>query len=141
MHRARNLYASCPSANANASSTRTGGRSTRRSADAKQKLQALVHELDNGSYTAASSCLADDLDALVVHVRYPPGTAGGGRSTNLLERSLGEVKRPTKVMGRFAGEESCLTLVYAVLDLLITRLKRLRYQGHEKATAEQVSAA
>jgi hypothetical protein len=44
-------------------------------------------------------------------------------------------------MGRFAGEESCLTLVYAVLDLLITRLKRLRYQGHEKATAEQVSAA
>ena len=44
-------------------------------------------------------------------------------------------------MGRFAGEESCLTLVCAVLDLLITRLKRLRYQGHEKATAEQVSAA
>ena len=35
------------------------------------------------------------------------------------------------MMGRFAGEESCLTLVCAVLDLLITLLKRLRYQGHE----------
>ena len=42
------------------------------------------------------------------------------RSTNLLERSLGEVKRRTKVMGRFPGETSCLTLVWAILDLLIT---------------------
>jgi hypothetical protein len=40
--------------------------------------------------------------------------------TNLLERSLGEIKRRTKVMGRFPGETSCLTLVWAVLDLLIT---------------------
>jgi transposase-like protein len=30
------------------------------------------------------------------------------------------VKRRTKVMGRFPGEESCPTLVWAVLDLLIT---------------------
>src|SRR2546423_8846873 len=77
------------------------------------------------------------------------------RSTNLLERSLGEVKRRTKVMGRFPGEESCLTLVWAVLDLLIThetngirfneldrqRLKRMRYQGSDQAIPEEVSAA
>jgi Transposase, Mutator family len=42
------------------------------------------------------------------------------RSTNLLDRSLGEVKRRTKVMGRFPGESSCLTLVWTVLDLVIT---------------------
>jgi transposase-like protein len=36
------------------------------------------------------------------------------------ERSLGEVKRRTKVIGRFPGETSCLTLVWAVLDLYIT---------------------
>ena len=42
------------------------------------------------------------------------------RSTNLLERSLGEVKRRTKVIGRFPGETSCLTLVWAVLDLYMT---------------------
>ena len=40
--------------------------------------------------------------------------------TNLLERSLGEVKRRTKVTGRLPGEDSCLTLVWAVLDLVIT---------------------
>jgi hypothetical protein len=36
------------------------------------------------------------------------------------ERSLGEVKRRTKVIGRFPGETSCLTLVWSVLDLYVT---------------------
>jgi hypothetical protein len=57
--------------------------------------------------------------------------------------------------GRFPGETSCLTLVWAVLDLLIThqtngihfnaldrqRLKRARYQGNEEAIPEEVTAA
>jgi Transposase, Mutator family len=75
--------------------------------------------------------------------------------TNLLERSLGEVKRRTKVIGRFPGETSCLTLVWAVLDLYISHatngikftqlerqhLKRLSYEGHEDAIPEEVTAA
>ena len=69
-------------------------------------------------------------------------------STNLLERSLAEVKRRTKVIGRFPGETSCLTLVWAVLDLYIThakngvrfsqlerqRLRRIRHPGSEQTT-------
>jgi putative transposase len=51
-------------------------------------------------YTAAARCLTDDLDALVVHLRYPTRHRRRWRSTNLLERSLGEVKRRTKVIGR-----------------------------------------
>jgi putative transposase len=126
-----------------------------RERDAKQRLQALVDELDAAGYTAAARCLADDLDALVVHLRYPTRHRRRWRSTNLLERSLGEVKRRTKVIGRFPGETSCLTLVWAVLDLYIThatngirftelerqRLKRLRYEGHEQAAPEEVNAA
>ena len=123
--------------------------------DAKERLQALVEQLDKEGFTAASKCLADDLDALVVHLRYPPRHRRRWRSTNLLERSLGEVKRRTKVMGRFPGEDSCLTLVWAVLDLLIThqtngvrfnqldrhRLKRMRYEEPEQTAPEEVSAA
>ena len=75
--------------------------------DGKQRLQALVDELDKAGYTAAAKCLADDLDALVVHLRYPPRHRRRWRSTNLLERSLAEVKRRTKVIGRFPGETSC----------------------------------
>ena len=88
--------------------------------DGKQRLLALVGELDRAGYTAAAQCLADDLDALVVHLRYPTRHRRRWRSTNLLERSLGEVKRRTKVIGRFPGETSCLTLVWAVLDLYIS---------------------
>jgi putative transposase len=123
--------------------------------DAKQRLQALVGELDRAGYTAAAKCVADDLDALVVHLRYPTRHRRRWRSTNLLERSLGEVKRRTKVIGRFPGETSCLTLVWAVLDLHIThatngikftqlerqQLKRMRYEGHDPTTPEEVSAA
>jgi transposase-like protein len=123
--------------------------------DAKQRLQVLVDQLDNEGFTAASRCLADDLDALVVHLRLPLRHRRRWRSTNLLERSLGEVKRRTKVMGRFPGEESCLSLVWAVLDLLIThqtngvhfnqldlqRLRRRRYQGSEQTIPEEVTAA
>lgn len=33
-----------------------------------------------------------------------------------MERSFGETRRRTRVIGRFPGEGSCLTLVWAVLD-------------------------
>ena len=123
--------------------------------DGRQRLKALVEELDKAGYTAAAKCLNDDLDALVVHLRYPIRHRRRWRSTNLLERSLGEVKRRTKVIGRFPGETSCLTLVWAVLDLYIThatngikftqlerqRFKRIRYEGSEQTIPEEVSAA
>jgi putative transposase len=106
LHRARNLYAKLPE------SERERVKHAYWRAlddainehDAKQRLQALLDELDKGGFTAAAKCLADDLDALVVHLRYPTRHRRRWRSTNLLERSLGEVKRRTKVMGRFPGE-------------------------------------
>jgi hypothetical protein len=119
------------------------------------KGPALIAELDKAGYTAAAKCLSDDLDALVVHLRYPLRHRRRWRSTNLLERSLGEVKRRTKVIGRFPGETSCLTLVWAVLDLYIghatngikfTQLERQRFnqishEGSEPTIPEEVSAA
>jgi putative transposase len=157
VHRARNLYAKVPE--------RERGRVRKaywraldeavNERDAKQRLQALVDELGRAGYTAAAKCLADDLDALVVHLRYPTRHRRRWRSTNLLERSLGEVKRRTKVIGRFPGETSCLTLVWAVLDLVITNetngirftqldrqhLNRIRYHDPEPMIPEEVNAA
>jgi putative transposase len=88
-------------------------------------------------------------------MRYPTRHRRRWRSTNLLERSLGEVKRRTKVIGRFPGETSCLTLVWAVLDPYIThatngirftqlerqRLRRMRHEGSEQTNSEEVTAA
>jgi putative transposase len=53
--------------------------------DGEQRPQALVSQLDKAGYTAAARCLADDLDALVVHLRYPTRHRRRWRSTNLLE--------------------------------------------------------
>jgi putative transposase len=50
--------------------------------DGKQRLQALVDELDKAGYTAAARCLADDSDALVVHLRYPTRHRRRWRSTD-----------------------------------------------------------
>ncbi|MGH2781395.1 MAG: IS256 family transposase [Thermoleophilaceae bacterium] len=61
--------------------------------------------------------LEDDLDALVVHLRFPGEHRKRIRSTNLLERTFVEVRRRTKVIGRFPGETSALCLVWAVLEL------------------------
>ena len=103
--------------------------------DGKQRLGALAGELDGAGYTAAAKCLADDLDALVVHLRYPLRHRRRWRLTNLLERSLAEVKRRTKVIGRFPGETSCLTLVWAVLDLYITTPKTASASASSTANA------
>src|SRR6266700_2904184 len=101
--------------------------------DGKQRLQDLVDHLDGGGYTAAAKCLADDLEALVVHLRYPPRHRRRWRSTNLLERCLGEVKRRTKVIGRplppraeaSAGlNETALGLHRALLSGAIGRQRR-----------------
>ena len=39
--------------------------------DGKLRFQVLISELEHRGYESAASCLAEDLDALVVHLRYP----------------------------------------------------------------------
>jgi hypothetical protein len=62
------------------------------------------------------------------------------RSTNLLERSLEEVKRRTKVIGRFPGETSCLSLCWAVLDLFIASARGLALTALEHRQLAQMRA-
>jgi transposase-like protein len=93
-------------------------------AEAEAGLRVLVGEL-SAEYPSAAACLADDLPALTVHLAYPLRLKKRLRSTNLLERSLEEVRRRTKVIGRFPGETSCLTMAWAVMDLVIAGGKGL----------------
>jgi hypothetical protein len=62
---------------------------------------------------------------LCVHLKYLPRLGKRFRSSNLLERSLEEVRRRTKVIGRFPGETSCLSLCWAVLDIFIAGARGL----------------
>jgi transposase-like protein len=92
--------------------------------EAEQGLRVLVGEL-SGEFPSAAACLPEDLPALTVHLAYPLRLKKRLRSTNLLERSLEEVRRRTKVIGRFPGESSCLTMAWAMMDLVIAGRKGL----------------
>jgi transposase-like protein len=156
VHRARNLYAKVPERErerVRVSYWHALDQAISEQ-DAKHRLTELAARLEKQGYLSASRCLLDDLPALVVHLRYPLRHRRRWRSTNLLERSLGEVKRRTKVMGRFPGETSCLSLVWAVLDLLIThqtngihftaldrqRLNRARYEDDTQTIPDELTA-
>jgi putative transposase len=70
----------------------------------------------NSRYPAAVACVTDDLASLTVHLRFPAEHWHRIRHSNLIERTFGETRRRTKVIGRLPGERSCLSLVWAVLD-------------------------
>jgi transposase-like protein len=109
-------------------------------AEAETGLRALVGSLAR-EHPSAAACLADDLPALTVHLAYPHRLRRRLRSTDLLERSLEEVRRRTKVIGRFPGETSCLTMAWAVMDLVIAGAHGLGLTPPERhAIAAMVAA-
>jgi transposase-like protein len=61
-------------------------------------------------------CLTTDREGLTAYLRFPAEHHNRVRHSNFIERTFGETRRRTKVIGRLPGETSCLTLVWAVLD-------------------------
>jgi len=68
------------------------------------------------TYPAAMKCLLADRQGLTAYLRFPAEHHHRVRHSNFIERTFGETRRRTKVIGRLPGETSCLTLVWAVLD-------------------------
>jgi hypothetical protein len=61
-------------------------------------------------------CLLADREQLTSYLRFPIEHHRRIRHSNFIERTFGETRRRTKVIGRLPGETSCLSLVWAVLD-------------------------
>jgi putative transposase len=70
----------------------------------------------SATYPATMKCLLADREGLTAYLRFPAGHHHRIRHSNFIERTFGETRRRTKVIGRLPGETSCLTLVWAVLD-------------------------
>jgi transposase-like protein len=124
-------------------------------AEARRGLEAIIADYRQ-AYPSAMAVIERDLDALAAHLRWPSEHRKRIRTTNLLERTFVEVRRRTKVMGRFPGETSCLSLVWAVLDLFFSHasngatftdvdrrhLYRIKYHQADPDTLnEEVTAA
>jgi transposase-like protein len=121
-------------------------------AEARHGLESIVADY-RAAYPSAMAVIERDLDALVAHLRWPSEHRKRIRTTNLLERTFVEVRRRTKVIGRFPGETSALSLIWAVLELSsrgwrgvvmtpktvaeIERLRRQRSRVDDPETAER----
>jgi len=57
-----------------------------------------------------------DFEHLITYLRFPKEHWKRIRHSNFIERTFGETRRRVKVIGRLPGEQSCLSLVWAVLD-------------------------
>lgn len=101
-------------------------------AEATRRAQLFADKWQS-SYPAAVDIVTGDLEALTVHLWFPPEHWKRIRHTNLIERTFGETRRRTKVIGRFPGEQSCISLVWAVLDRASARWRGLI---HNKSTQQ-----
>ena len=127
--------------------------------EASRELQGVIADYRT-AYPSAMAVIETDLPALVTHLRFPSEHRKRIRTTNLLERTFVEVRRRTKVIGRFPGEISALSLIWAVLELssrgwrgvkmnpkTVAEIERLRRQLREDPAppvtvdAEEVIAA
>ena len=124
--------------------------------DAKAALLALAGDYRR-AYPSAINTIDEHVDQLVAHLRFPLEHRKRTTSTNLLERTFVEVRRRTKIIGRFPGETSALSLIWAVLELAsrgwrgitmtpkavaeIERLRRRRVPAGTSDATEEVIAA
>jgi transposase-like protein len=119
-------------------------------AQGRQRAHAFADRYDR-HYPAAVACLLDTLPELTTFLRFPREHWARIRHTNLIERTFGETRRRTKVIGRLPGERSCLSLVWAVLDrasrgwrgvvmtpAAVRLLQELRRQLHHRSRLEEV---
>ena len=118
-------------------------------AEARRGLEAIIGDY-RMAYPSAMAVIERDADALVAHLRWPSEHRKRIRTTNLLERTFVEVRRRTKVIGRFPGETSALSLIWAVLELssrgwrgvvmgpkTVAEIERLRRQQHPTEPTER----
>jgi putative transposase len=73
-------------------------------------------------YSSAVEILTEDIELCLTYYKYPYRHWKRVRTTNVVERSFGEVKRRTRGIGRFQDEQRALAMVY-------WQLKELRWYG------------
>jgi transposase-like protein len=89
-------------------------------------------------FPAAVKCFTEDLDACLVHLKYPTCHHKFIRTTNLIERAFQEEKRRTKVFPQHQHEKACLGLVFSVLIRASDNWLRVRMSDLELAILKNI---
>ncbi len=93
---------------------------------AEREVAAFIAKYE-AIYPSAVQCLRRDLEACLTFYRFPKQHWKYLRTTNVIERLFGEVKRRShKMAAAFRNENSCLLMFYAVIRSL--RFRRITIQ-------------
>jgi len=91
---------------------------------ADQEVEAFCAKYES-TYPTAVECLRRDLEACLTFYAFPKTHWKTIRTTNIIERLFGEVKkRSRKMAAAFRNEDSCLLMFYAVIRSL--RFQKIR---------------
>jgi transposase-like protein len=91
------------------------------------------------SYKSAIDCLLEGLPDCLTFFRFPEEYRKRIRTSNPLERTFKEVRRRTKVVGRFPSESSALAVIYGILTIEAGKWRGLTFGPATIVELHQVS--
>ena len=90
-------------------------------------------------FPTACETLARHLEECLTFYRFPERHWKNIRTSNVIERSFKEVKRRTRVVGRFPNETSALVMVFSLLEEERMRWHKVGVRAEDIAWIEEAS--
>ena len=104
--------------------------------EAKQFLSHYSRE-----FPTACETLASHLEECLTFYRFPERHWKHIRTSNVIERAFKEVKRRTRVVGRFPDETSALVMVFSLLEEERVKWQKVGMRAEDIAWIEEASKA
>jgi len=104
--------------------------------EAKQFLSHYSRE-----FPTACETLASNLEECLTFYRFPERHWKHIRTSNVIERAFKEVKRRTRVIGRFPNETSALVMVFSLLEEERVKWQKVGMRAEDIAWIEEASKA
>jgi putative transposase len=108
--------------------------------DARDEARQFLSRYSRGLPTACET-LARHLEECLTFYRFPERHWRHIRTSNVIERSFKEVKRRTRVVGRFPNETSALVMVFSLLEEERTKWQKVGMRADDIAWIEEASRA
>jgi len=104
--------------------------------EARQFLSCYQRE-----FPTAAETLAKHLEECLTFYRFPERHWRHIRTSNVIERAFKEVKRRTRVIGRFPNETSALVMVFSILEGERLKWQKVRMRAEDIAWIEGAAKA
>jgi putative transposase len=106
--------------------------------DARDEARQFLSRYSLG-FPTACEVLAKHLEECLTFYRFPERHWKHIRTSNVIERSFKEVKRRTRVVGRFPNETSALVMVFSLLEEERMKWQKVGMKAEDIAWIEEAS--